>query len=106
VHDLVDHRRVQHKSSDKISPQTRKRKAAENSSTEAAPPAKKQQASATDPPTPATTGIMDTEDEFMSGMSESEADGEFDFQVGDSEDDVDMGSDEGMLIYNLPHIHY
>lgn len=40
---------------------------------------------------------MDTEDEFMSGMSESEADADFDFQGGDSEEDVDMGSDEGNL---------
>lgn len=40
---------------------------------------------------------MDTEDEFMSGMSESEAD----FQGEDSEEDLDMGSDDGELFNTL-----
>jgi len=57
--------------------------------------AKKPHKVSTAPPTPATTGKMDTEDEFMSGMSESEADVDFDFQNGDSDDEVDMASDEG-----------
>lgn len=99
MHDLVHYRRVQHTSDAKITPQNRKRKAVddEKNITNGQPPAKKKQhaSSAAPPPTPATTGIMDTEDEFMSGMSGSE--GDADFQGGDSEDDIDMGSDDGMF---------
>lgn len=90
---LVRHRRAPAHYTVKIPPQTRKRKAAEavlSDKNDNAHATKRHEPSAA-PPTPATTGIMDTEDEFMSGMSESE----MEFQGEDSDEDLDMASDDG-----------